>query len=119
MEVNVPNCGINVLNIAGSFFNAVAANGFYKLREAAGSNPTPTEYRYAYRMGYILLDSPEVLHSVRVAGYDVRAGRLLIYGVLGVTMDVTLILRPKSMLRCFLGQTEPRLTGMRRKQKAG
>lgn len=56
------------------FFNAIQANGFYDLRQATGEHPTPAEYRYAYRMGYIALDSPEVLHSVRVAGYERPGG---------------------------------------------
>ena len=65
-----PDLWNKCLEYCRQFFNAIEANGFYELRKAAGDNPTPTEYRYAYRMGYILLDSPEVLHSVRVAGYE-------------------------------------------------
>lgn len=50
------------------FFTALAANQFYGLNKA--DDTTPEAYRYAYRMGYIRLDSPEVLHSVRVIGQD-------------------------------------------------
>ena len=69
-----PDLWNKCLEYCRQFFNAIEANGFYELRKAAGDNPTPTEYRYAYRMGYILLDSPEVLHSVRVAGYERPGG---------------------------------------------
>ncbi|MFV0325491.1 MAG: RagB/SusD family nutrient uptake outer membrane protein [Bacteroides xylanisolvens] len=58
------------LEACRAFFNAVNSNGYYELNQATGSSPTPADYRYAYRMGYIELDSPEVLHSVRVHGYD-------------------------------------------------
>lgn len=58
------------LEACRDFFNAVNSNGFYELKRATGSSPTQADYRYAYRMGYIELDSPEVLHSVRVHGYD-------------------------------------------------
>ena len=69
-----PDLWNKCLEYCRQFFNAIEANGFYELQKAAGDNPTPTEYRYAYRMGYILLDSPEVLHSVRVAGYERPGG---------------------------------------------
>lgn len=51
------------------FFNALASKGFYKLNSVIGAN-TPENYRQAYRMGYALLSSPEILHSVRVMGTD-------------------------------------------------
>ena len=57
-----------------TLFQAIESKGFYDLNYAESNNPTPTEYRYAYRMGYINLDSPEVLHSVRVAGYERPGG---------------------------------------------
>lgn len=60
----------NCLKACEDFFKAVDANGTYRLNTASGTNPTPAEYRYAYRMGYIKLDSPEVLHSVRVTTTD-------------------------------------------------
>ena len=62
------------LEYCRQFFNAIEANRFYELQQATGANPTPAEYRYAYRMGYIRLESPEVLHSVRVAGYERPGG---------------------------------------------
>lgn len=51
------------------FFSAVATKGFYKLNTVTGAK-TPENYRQAYRMGYALLNSPEILHSVRVMGTD-------------------------------------------------
>lgn len=62
----------NCLAACKEFFNAMAVNGFYQLKEATGD--TPADYRYAYRMGYVLLNSPEVLHSVRVNGYETTGG---------------------------------------------
>lgn len=47
------------------FFDAVAANGYYELVQATAK--TNDAYRQAYRMGYILDNSPEVLHYTRVA----------------------------------------------------
>lgn len=60
----------NCLKACEDFFEAVRIEGAYRLNTANGTNPTPAEFRYAYRMGYIKLDSPEVLHSVRVATID-------------------------------------------------
>lgn len=51
------------------FFAAVAQNGYYKLNEVNGAK-TAENYRQAYRMGYVLLNSPEILHSVRVMAED-------------------------------------------------
>lgn len=56
------------------FFAAIDRYHFYELQQATSANPTPAEYRYAYRMGYISLESPEVLHSVRVTGYERPGG---------------------------------------------
>lgn len=54
------------------FFNAVAANGHYKLVEPAdvGCSKTPDGYRQAYRKGYAARGSKEILHSTRVADID-------------------------------------------------
>lgn len=46
------------------FFSELNRNGYYGLREA--TSKTPDGYRHAYRMGYILDDSPEALHTTRV-----------------------------------------------------
>ena len=45
------------------FFTQMNANGHYHLVQPLGT--TQEAYRYAYRSGYILQDSPEILHSVR------------------------------------------------------
>ncbi|MBQ7440685.1 MAG: RagB/SusD family nutrient uptake outer membrane protein [Prevotella sp.] len=45
------------------FFAQMNANGTYHLVQPAGN--TQEDYRYAYRSGYILENSPEILHSVR------------------------------------------------------
>ncbi|MCR5069433.1 MAG: RagB/SusD family nutrient uptake outer membrane protein [Prevotella sp.] len=45
------------------FFSKMAANGHYHLVQPLGN--TQEDYRYAYRSGYILESSPEILHSVR------------------------------------------------------
>ena len=55
------------------FFNALNNNGYYHL-ETAGITGTLEKnvpaYRLAYRKGYFLRESKEVLHSVRVMGGD-------------------------------------------------
>ena len=56
------------------FFQAVEKNKYYELYKATQDNPKPEAYRQAYRMGYVLLDSPEVLHSVRVTGGERPGG---------------------------------------------
>lgn len=56
------------------FFEAVKKNGFYDLNRTTVANPKPEAYRQAYRMGYVLLDSPEVLHSVRVIAQERPGG---------------------------------------------
>ena len=47
------------------FFQALSANGVYHLVVPAGN--TQEDYAYAYRSGYMLQDSPEILHSVRTS----------------------------------------------------
>ena len=45
------------------FFAKMNSNGHYHLVQPLGT--TQEDYRYAFRSGYILQNSPEVLHSVR------------------------------------------------------
>lgn len=50
-------------------------NGVYHLQQAtdvkgSNANAKVPYYRLAYRKGYFLRESPEILHSVRVMGYD-------------------------------------------------
>lgn len=52
------------------FFDDLNANGYYAISQAEGKKPTPEQYRLAYRKGYYLQDSKEILHSVRVSSYD-------------------------------------------------
>lgn len=58
------------------FYNALQANGKYELEQAnipASANNAAKKvpyYRLAYRRGYFLNASPEILHSVRVFGND-------------------------------------------------
>ena len=58
------------------FYNALQSNGQYKMVEAVipTTAKTPTSklpyYRLAYRQGYFLNASTEILHSVRVYGND-------------------------------------------------
>lgn len=47
------------------FFQAVQTNGHYHLVVPAGN--TQEDYAYAFRSSYMLQDSPEILHSVRVS----------------------------------------------------
>lgn len=58
----------NCLTACQEFFNAIEANGYYALRQA--SSNTPSQYRQAFRMGYIYQGSTEVIHSVRVTTQD-------------------------------------------------
>jgi len=53
------------LTACEDFFTALNANGYYALYQA--TSKTPDGYRQAYRMGYILDSSPEVLHYSRVS----------------------------------------------------
>lgn len=55
------------------FFADLDANGYYKLwtTDAKGSTEANVPaFRLAYRSGYFLRESPEILHSVRVMGQD-------------------------------------------------
>lgn len=45
------------------FFAQMNANGHYHLVQPLGT--TQEDYRYAFRSGYILQNSPEILHSIR------------------------------------------------------
>lgn len=45
------------------FFSKMNTNGHYHLVQPLGT--TQEDYRYAFRSGYILQNSPEILHSVR------------------------------------------------------
>lgn len=61
------------------FFNALNANGYYQLESAPAGTKGSTEananqFRLAYRKGYFLRESKEVLHSVRVMGQDPGGG---------------------------------------------
>lgn len=47
------------------FMTALGANGIYHLVVPAGN--TQEDYAYAFRSSYLLQNSPEILHSVRVA----------------------------------------------------
>lgn len=53
------------LKACQDFFDALSANGYYELTQA--ESKTPDAYRQAYRMGYILDSSKEVLHYSRVS----------------------------------------------------
>ncbi|MBQ7511232.1 MAG: RagB/SusD family nutrient uptake outer membrane protein [Prevotella sp.] len=61
-----------------AFFNKLNANpGSYELSQAVSdgwSTPSVNDYRLAYRKGYFLRDSREIIHSVRVNGYDNLSG---------------------------------------------
>lgn len=52
-------------NACKDFFDALAANGTYKLVQPTAN--TQEAYRYAYRSAYWDQGSPEILHSVRVS----------------------------------------------------
>lgn len=56
------------LQACEDFFNELNANGYYHLVQSNGTRPE--DYRLAYRIGYAEMDSPEILHSVRVFGTD-------------------------------------------------
>lgn len=59
----------NCLQACKDFFDENEKNGnYYQLRQA--SIKTPSQYRFAYRMGYVLQGSTEVIHSVRVTTID-------------------------------------------------
>lgn len=48
------------------FFDELERNGYYALNKVTGTNPTPGEYRMAYRNGYFAADSKEIIHFVRL-----------------------------------------------------
>lgn len=56
------------------FFTALGSNGYYELTTAPGAKASTEAsvpaFRLAYRKGYYLRESKEILHSVRVMGYD-------------------------------------------------
>lgn len=53
------------------FFDDWNTNGYYQLTQAEGTGTkTVQQYRLAYRKGYFLRSSKEILHSVRHQGYD-------------------------------------------------
>lgn len=63
-------------NACKAFFDQLAANGYYDLSRPTASKPTVQDYRIAYRKGYFMQDSKEILLSVRHQGYDsYSAGR--------------------------------------------
>lgn len=51
-----------------AFFDALDANGYYELTQPTAK--TASAYRLAYRKGYALNTSKEILHMTRVQGYD-------------------------------------------------
>lgn len=58
----------NFYTACKEFFNDLNNNGYYELTQA--EEPTVPAYRLAYRKGYFLQESKEILHSVRVMGTD-------------------------------------------------
>lgn len=53
------------------FFQDWNTNGYYQLTQAEGTGTkTIQQYRLAYRKGYALRSSKEIIHSVRHQGYD-------------------------------------------------
>ncbi|MBQ8521704.1 MAG: RagB/SusD family nutrient uptake outer membrane protein [Bacteroides sp.] len=58
-----PELWTKVKTACEDFFAQVNSQGYYKLVQPAGT--TQEDYRYAYRSGYILENSTEILHSVR------------------------------------------------------
>lgn len=52
-------------NACKDFFDALNANGIYHLVVPAGT--TQEDYAWAYRSSYMMQDSPEIIHSIRVA----------------------------------------------------
>lgn len=53
------------LTACQDFFTKLSSNGYYELYQP--TSKTPDGYRQAYRMGYILDSSPEILHYTRVS----------------------------------------------------
>lgn len=58
-----PELWTKCLTACEEFFRELSSRGSYYLTQAQGTRPE--DYRLAYRKGYALLDSPEVLLSVR------------------------------------------------------
>jgi len=62
-----PQRWVDLKNACDAFFAKMNSLGGYHLMVPAGD--TPADYAYAFRAGYMLQDSPEVLHSVRCSNY--------------------------------------------------
>lgn len=58
-----PELWTKLKTACSDFFSQMNSRGHYQLVQPAGN--TQEDYRYAYRSGYILENSPEILHSVR------------------------------------------------------
>lgn len=58
-----PELWTKLKTACSDFFSQMNSQGHYQLVQPAGT--TQEDYRYAYRSGYILESSPEILHSVR------------------------------------------------------
>lgn len=63
-----PELWVECLKACEDFFAALKTNGGYQLVQATGTRPS--DYRAAYRKAYFTQGSSEILHSVRVTGYD-------------------------------------------------
>lgn len=53
-------------NACRDFFNELNSRGYYGLHQVSTTNPTPGEYRAAYRYAYFNVNSREILHYVRI-----------------------------------------------------
>lgn len=60
-----PELWTKLKSACGEFFAQMGSQGHYQLIKPAGN--TQEDYRYAYRSGYILEGSTEILHSIRRA----------------------------------------------------
>lgn len=58
-----PELWTNLKSACADFFTQMNSQGHYKLIQPAGNSQE--DYRYAFRSGYILENSTEILHSVR------------------------------------------------------
>lgn len=58
-----PELWTKLKTACSDFFSQMNSQGHYQLVQPTGT--TQEDYRYAYRSGYILESSPEILHSVR------------------------------------------------------
>ncbi len=54
------------LKACDDFFTELSQKGYYKLETPTTTNPTPGEYRIVYRRAYMLRESKEIIHSVRI-----------------------------------------------------